>query len=96
MKGLDLDILVILVRLKDVKYKILVLSGKGGVGKSMFILLFVYVFVMNLDNIVGIMDIDICGLSILKMMGVENEIIYVSGFGWLFVWVMDNFGVMSI
>ena len=45
---------------------------------------------------VGIMDADICGPSIPKMMGVETETIHVSGTGWSPVWVADNLGVMSI
>ncbi|KAK0391227.1 hypothetical protein NLU13_0728 [Sarocladium strictum] len=95
-KGPDPDIPVISARLQDVKHKILVLSGKGGVGKSTFTSLLAHAFATNPDNTVGIMDTDICGPSIPKMMGVENETIHVSGSGWSPVWVMDNLGVMSI
>lgn len=35
-KGLDPDLAVIEARMRAVKHKILVLSGKGGVGKSTF------------------------------------------------------------
>lgn len=42
------------------------------------------------------MDTDICGPSIPKMMGVEEETIHVSSAGWSPVWVADNLGVMSI
>jgi Mrp family chromosome partitioning ATPase len=42
------------------------------------------------------MDTDICGPSIPKMMGVENETIHVSNAGWSPVWVSDNLGVMSV
>ena len=42
------------------------------------------------------MDTDICGPSIPKMMGVEQETIHVSGAGWSPVWVLDNLGVMSV
>lgn len=94
--GPDPDIPVISARLQDVKHKILVLSGKGGVGKSTFTSLLAHAFATNPDNTVGIMDTDICGPSIPKMMGVENETIHVSGSGWSPVWVMDNLGVMSI
>lgn len=95
-QGPDPDISVISARLQDVKHKILVLSGKGGVGKSTFTSLLAHAFATNPDNTVGIMDTDICGPSIPKMMGVENETIHVSGSGWSPVWVMDNLGVMSI
>ncbi|CAH0048661.1 unnamed protein product [Clonostachys solani] len=95
-KGPDPDIPLISARLENVKHKILVLSGKGGVGKSTFTTLLAHAFATNPDSMVGIMDTDICGPSIPKMMGVEDETIHVSGSGWSPVWVMDNLGVMSI
>ncbi|KAJ4165233.1 hypothetical protein LMH87_006873 [Akanthomyces muscarius] len=95
-KGPDPDIPVISSRLENVKRKILVLSGKGGVGKSTFTSLLAHAFATNPDSNVGIMDTDICGPSIPKMMGVEDETIHVSGSGWTPVWVMDNLAVMSI
>ncbi|ODA78012.1 hypothetical protein RJ55_06615 [Drechmeria coniospora] len=95
-KGPDPDIPLISARLAGVKHKILVLSGKGGVGKSTFTSLLAHAFATNPDSTVGIMDTDICGPSIPKMMGVEHETIHVSGSGWSPVWVMDNLGVMSI
>ncbi|KAH0597297.1 hypothetical protein MHUMG1_04674 [Metarhizium humberi] len=95
-KGPDPDIPLISARLENVKHKILVLSGKGGVGKSTFTSLLAHAFATNPDSNVGIMDTDICGPSIPKMMGVEDETIHVSGSGWSPVWVMDNLGVMSI
>ena len=72
------------------------LSGKGGVGKSTFTSLLAHALATNEATTVGIMDTDICGPSIPKMMGVEGETIHVSGAGWSPVWVMDNLGVMSI
>ena len=95
-KGPDPDIPVISSRLENVKHKILVLSGKGGVGKSTFTSLIAHALATNPDSNVGIMDTDICGPSIPKMMGVENVTIHVSGSGWSPVWVMDNLAVMSI
>lgn len=95
-KGPDPDIPLISARLENVKHKILVLSGKGGVGKSTFTSLLAHAFATNPDSAVGIMDTDICGPSIPRMMGVEDETIHVSGSGWSPVWVMDNLGVMSI
>jgi Mrp family chromosome partitioning ATPase len=74
----------------------LILSGKGGVGKSTFTSLLAHTFATDPDRTVGIMDTDICGPSIPKMMGVESETVHVSGAGWSPVWVMDNLGVMSI
>jgi Mrp family chromosome partitioning ATPase len=95
-KGPDPDIPVITQRLAGVKHKILVLSGKGGVGKSTFTTMLAHAFASNADNMVGIMDTDICGPSIPKMMGVEAETIHVTNTGWEPVWVSDNLGVMSV
>lgn len=55
-----------------------------------------HAFASNPDSMVGIMDTDICGPSIPKMMGVEQETIHVSNAGWSPVWVADNLGVMSV
>ena len=95
-KGPDPDIPLITSRLSGVKHKILVLSGKGGVGKSTFTTMLAHAFAADQGNIVGIMDTDVCGPSIPKMMGVEAETIHVSNAGWSPVWVADNLGVMSI
>ncbi|KAF2764924.1 P-loop containing nucleoside triphosphate hydrolase protein [Teratosphaeria nubilosa] len=95
-KGPDPDIPLITQRLSGIKHKVLVLSGKGGVGKSTFTTMLAHAFASNDANMVGIMDTDICGPSIPKMMGVENETIHVSSTGWEPVWVSDNLGVMSV
>lgn len=95
-KGPDPDIPLITARLAGIRHKILVLSGKGGVGKSTFSSLLSHAFASNPDLNVGIMDTDICGPSIPKMMGVESETIHVSNAGWSPVWVADNLGVMSV
>ncbi|KAI0132862.1 nucleotide-binding protein [Xylariales sp. AK1849] len=95
-KGPDPDIPLISARLSGIKHKILILSGKGGVGKSTFTSLLGHAFATREESNVGIMDTDICGPSIPKMMGVETETIHVSGTGWSPVWVSDNLGVMSI
>jgi Mrp family chromosome partitioning ATPase len=94
-KGPDPDIPLITARLSGIRHKILVLSGKGGVGKSTFSSLLSHAFAANPNSTVGIMDTDICGPSIPKMMGVETETIHVSNAGWSPVWVSDNLGVMS-
>ncbi|EEH18397.1 cytosolic Fe-S cluster assembly factor nbp35 [Paracoccidioides brasiliensis Pb03] len=95
-KGPDPDIPVITARLASIRHKLLVLSGKGGVGKSTFSSLLAQAFASNPDSTVGIMDTDICGPSIPKMMGVEAETIHVSNAGWSPVWVSDNLSVMSV
>ncbi|MGB9682963.1 MAG: P-loop NTPase [bacterium] len=81
--------------MSDIKYKIIVLSGKGGVGKSTIATNLAVSLALNgLD--VGLMDIDIHGPNIPKMLGIEdarvegkeNKVIPVS-YG-------DNLKVMSI
>lgn len=44
----------------------------------------------------GLLDIDICGPSLPKMLGLEGQDIHSSGAGWSPVYVDDNLAVMSI
>lgn len=78
-----------------VKHKILVLSGKGGVGKSTFSAQLAFALA-TMDLQVGLLDIDICGPSIPKMLGLEGHEIHQSNLGWSPVYVESNLGVMSI
>lgn len=95
-KGPDPDIPLIQARMATVEHKLLILSGKGGVGKSTFTSMLAYAFAQSPATQVGVCDIDICGPSIPRMMGVENESIHSSSSGWSPVYVADNLGVMSI
>ncbi|KAJ1658762.1 cytosolic Fe-S cluster assembly factor nbp35 [Dispira simplex] len=112
-KGPDPDIAVITNRLRNVRHKILVLSGKGGVGKSTFTANLGFALAhtgpeteaQEVDSAVeeeesvrqvGVVDIDICGPSLPKIMGLENEQIHQSMSGWSPVYVQDNLAVMSI
>ncbi|KAK6789705.1 hypothetical protein RDI58_013505 [Solanum bulbocastanum] len=78
-----------------VKHKIVVLSGKGGVGKSAFSAQLAFAFAA-MDFQVGLLDIDICGPSIPKMLGLEGQEIHQSNIGWSPIYVESNLGVMSI
>uniref|UniRef100_U3I6N3 NUBP iron-sulfur cluster assembly factor 1, cytosolic n=1 Tax=Anas platyrhynchos platyrhynchos TaxID=8840 RepID=U3I6N3_ANAPP len=60
-------------RLRCVKHVVLVLSGKGGVGKSTFSALLAHGLAADESKQVALLDIDICGPSIPKMMGLEGE-----------------------
>lgn len=60
-------------RLASVKHKIIVLSGKGGVGKSTVTSTLAYGFALDPAKQVGVLDIDICGPSVPKILGVEGE-----------------------
>lgn len=95
-KGPDPDIPLITERLSGIKHKVLVLSGKGGVGKSTFTTMLAHAFAQDTSAQVGVMDTDICGPSIPKMMGVEAETIHISAAGWSPVYVADNLAVMSV
>ncbi|KVH88121.1 AAA domain-containing protein [Cynara cardunculus var. scolymus] len=87
-------LVVIAERMATVKHKILVLSGKGGVGKSTFSAQLSFALAA-MDFQVGLLDIDICGPSIPKMLGLEGQEIHQSNLGWSPVFV-DSIGVMSI
>ncbi|KAL8233245.1 hypothetical protein R6Q57_003023 [Mikania cordata] len=93
-KGPDPDLVAIAERMATVKHKILILSGKGGVGKSTFSAQLSYALA-DMDFQVGLLDIDICGPSIPKMLGLEGQEIHQSNLGWSPVYV-DSIGVMSI
>ncbi|CAK9874856.1 unnamed protein product [Sphagnum jensenii] len=94
-KGPDPDLAAIEERMSSVKHKVLVLSGKGGVGKSTFAAQLSFALAGQ-DKQVGLLDIDICGPSIPKMLGLEGQEIHQSNLGWSPVYVEDNLGVMSI
>ncbi len=67
--------------LKYVKYKIAVLSGKGGVGKTAATVNLAAAL-KNVDNRVGIFDADLHGPSVPKMLGIKEEAKLDGGF-WL-------------
>ncbi|KAF8347690.1 P-loop containing nucleoside triphosphate hydrolase protein [Amanita rubescens] len=83
-------------RMANVKRKILVLSGKGGVGKSTFTAQLGWAFAADEQTQTGIMDVDICGPSIPTILGIASEQVHSSSTGWSPVYVQDNLGVMSV
>jgi ATP-binding protein involved in chromosome partitioning len=58
--------------LSRIKHTIIVLSGKGGVGKTTVSINLAYGLALKGNN-VGILDIDLHGPNIAKMLGVEGE-----------------------
>jgi ATP-binding protein involved in chromosome partitioning len=82
-------------RMAQIKHKLIVLSGKGGVGKST-----VSAFVANAlaaqGYRVGLLDVDIHGPSIPKILGIENQRITAVGESVLPVNVSERLRVMSI
>jgi len=95
LKQPDLDIPKIQERMALIKHKIIVLSGKGGVGKSTVSTQLALYLANICEKDVGILDIDICGPSVPKILGCEGEQIHQSMKGWQPVWV-GNLAVMSI
>uniref|UniRef100_A0A1B6IMI1 Cytosolic Fe-S cluster assembly factor NUBP1 homolog n=1 Tax=Homalodisca liturata TaxID=320908 RepID=A0A1B6IMI1_9HEMI len=96
-RGPDLGAELVKARLTSVKHKLLVLSGKGGVGKSTFTsLLARSLAAQDPDRNVAVLDLDVCGPSIPRVMGVLGESVHQSGSGWSPVFVEDNLCVMSI
>ena len=90
----DPDVAVIAERLAGVKHKILVLSGKGGVGKSTVTANLARCLAVG-ENEVGVLDIDLCGPSQPTILGCAGETVHQSGSGWSPVFVDDNLSLMS-
>lgn len=91
----DQDVKIIAEKLADIKHKVLVLSGKGGVGKSTVTANLARCVATNPDLNVGVLDIDLCGPSQPRILGCEGEEVHQSGCGWSPIFVDDNLSVMS-
>ncbi|CAL7933678.1 unnamed protein product [Xylocopa violacea] len=96
-KQVDPNISLIKERLAAVKNRLLVLSGKGGVGKSTITSLVSRSLALsNPDINVAVLDIDICGPSQPRVLGAIGEQVHQSGSGWSPVYIEDNLSLMSI
>ena len=83
--------------LSNVKNVLVVLSGKGGVGKStVSVQLALALQASGLR--VGLLDIDLCGPSVPRMMHMEGLSVHQSTQGWVPVFADESqtLGVMSI
>ena len=87
--------------LRDVKRVVLVLSGKGGVGKSTVSCQLALALAARGAS-VGLLDVDICGPSVPRMLGLGGRGVHKSSTGWAPV-VVDaggdgkgELGVMSV
>jgi Mrp family chromosome partitioning ATPase len=69
-------------RMADIKHVIVVLSGKGGVGKSTVASQLALAF-MRAGKRVGILDVDLCGPSIPRMTGLESHEVHQSPQGYV-------------
>ena len=82
-------------RVKQIKHQILVLSGKGGVGKSTVAVNLAMSLALA-GKSVGLLDIDIHGPSIPKILDLEKETVRIIGDTILPVEMRRNLKVMSI
>lgn len=82
-------------KMSQVKHKLLVLSGKGGVGKSTFSSQLAFTLASQ-GYQVGLLDVDICGPSVPRMLGLVGHEVHQSASGWSPVYVEHNLAVMSI
>jgi Mrp family chromosome partitioning ATPase len=94
-KGLDPDLPLLQSRLATIKHKILVLSGKGSVGKSTFTSALAFALAADEQVQVGVMDIDITGPSLPRIMGVDGDQIHESSTGWTPIYVQENLSLIS-
>ncbi len=82
-------------KMANVKRTLIVMSGKGGVGKSTVAVNLAYALSMT-GKKVGILDVDIHGPNIAKMLGIEDKKIITHGSGIEPVQVSENLTAMSI
>eukprot|EP00698_Gefionella_okellyi_P004570 TRINITY_DN14188_c0_g1_i1.p1 TRINITY_DN14188_c0_g1~~TRINITY_DN14188_c0_g1_i1.p1 ORF type:complete len:282 (+),score=42.67 TRINITY_DN14188_c0_g1_i1:26-847(+) len=84
-------------KLSQIRHKILVLSGKGGVGKST-VAAAIAEALAETGYRVGLLDIDICGPSAPHLLGVSGQTVTHSSEGWTPVYAdaAQRLSVMSI
>ncbi len=82
-------------RMSGVKYKIMVMSGKGGVGKSMVTANLAVALSLK-GYKVAVLDADLHGPSIPKMLGVEGNTMYGGPMGIFPVLVKEGISVVSL
>jgi len=82
-------------KMSRIKHPLIVMSGKGGVGKTTVAVNLAYALSLS-GNSVGILDIDLHGPNIAKMLGVEDRTIFSCEFGIEPVLVSANLKAVSI
>ena len=91
----SLDELMLQGRMDEIGRKLLVLSGKGGVGKST-VAVNLAAALAAAGKRVGLLDVDVHGPSIPKLTGLEGRQVGVDGEEFIPVAVNGNLSVMSI
>lgn len=82
------------LKLSRIKHKIAIISGKGGVGKSTVTANLAMAFAMN-GNTVGVLDADIHGPCIPKMLGIKRQVMISGPEGMLFP-ITGKFGIKVV
>jgi len=82
-------------RMQEIGFKLLVLSGKGGVGKSTVAANMAVSLAMQ-GKTVGLLDVDVHGPSIPKLLALEGRQVHSDGGAMLPVSARENLKVMSI
>ncbi|GAA6042565.1 hypothetical protein JCM8097_003133 [Rhodosporidiobolus ruineniae] len=100
-KGPDPDLEQVRERLEGVKHKILVLSGKGGVGKSTVSAMLGWALSEEEEgregeNDTGLMDVDICGPSLPLLFGLQGSRLHSTSSGILPLSVSSSLSLVSI
>jgi len=84
------DLSLVSARMDLIKHKILVLSGKGGVGKSTVSVQLALILSQIVNAKVGVLDIDLCGPSIPQLLGLKKKDVMQSTDGYVPVHVESN------
>ncbi len=82
-------------KMLNIKYKLIVMSGKGGVGKTTIAVNLAYGLAVK-GNKVGLLDVDIHGPNTPKMLGIEEERLVGSELGIEPIKVISNLKVVSL
>ena len=82
-------------KLSNIKHTLIVMSGKGGVGKTTVAVNLAYALSLT-GKKVGILDIDLHGPNIAKMLGIEKQELCISEFNIEPVAVGENLKAVSI
>eukprot|EP01130_Rhizamoeba_saxonica_P011876 TRINITY_DN4948_c0_g1_i5.p1 TRINITY_DN4948_c0_g1~~TRINITY_DN4948_c0_g1_i5.p1 ORF type:complete len:127 (-),score=17.83 TRINITY_DN4948_c0_g1_i5:423-803(-) len=80
--------------MKAIKRKILIVSGKGGVGKSTMSSQLA-MGIAHFGSKVGVLDVDICGPSLPKLFNCEDYQIVSQEWGWIPA-ISNGVSVMSV
>jgi len=83
--------------LGGVKHVVIILSGKGGVGKST-VAAQVALTLASMGKKTGLLDVDLCGPSAVRVLGLEGKEVMQSSQGWVPVYAdaSQNLAVLSI